>query len=148
MFVVAGLGPVFKGKISIYIELTTQEMLAGPGVKGIIGMHRLNICLVVVLSLSCSGVKTPLLWCENTIIGYLYEIPMPRVAGLLHLFLPQPNASQLNGFLFIRGSLAPPFGDPEMTLINALCCLTTKCNNYRRIKLQRLRILPHSNANR
>ena len=28
--------------------------------KGIIGMHRFNICLVVVLSLSCSGVKTPL----------------------------------------------------------------------------------------
>ena len=28
------------------------------GVKGIIGMHRFNICLV--LSLSCSGVKTPL----------------------------------------------------------------------------------------
>ena len=27
-----------------------------PGVKGIIGMHRFNICLVVVL-----------LWCENTI---------------------------------------------------------------------------------
>ena len=27
----------------------------GPGVKGIIGMHRFNICLVV-LSLSCSGV--------------------------------------------------------------------------------------------
>ena len=32
------------------------------GVKGIIGMHRFNICLVVVLSLSCSGVKTPLVW--------------------------------------------------------------------------------------
>ena len=31
----------------------------GPGVKGIIGMHRFNICLVVVLSLSYSGVKTP-----------------------------------------------------------------------------------------
>ena len=30
----------------------------GPGVKGIIGMHRFNICLVVLLS--CSGVKTPL----------------------------------------------------------------------------------------
>ena len=30
-----------------------------PGVKGIIGMHRFNICLVVVLWLSCSGVKTP-----------------------------------------------------------------------------------------
>ena len=29
------------------------------GVKGI-GMHRFNICLVVGLSLSCSGVKTPL----------------------------------------------------------------------------------------
>ena len=32
----------------------------GPGVKGIIGMHSFNICLVIVLSLSCSGVKTPL----------------------------------------------------------------------------------------
>ena len=32
----------------------------GPGVKGVIGMHRFNICLVVVLLLSCSGVKTPL----------------------------------------------------------------------------------------
>ena len=31
-----------------------------PGVKGIIEMHRFNICLVVVLSLSCSGVKAPL----------------------------------------------------------------------------------------
>ena len=29
----------------------------GPGVKGIIGKHRFNICLVVVL-----------LWCENTIV--------------------------------------------------------------------------------
>ena len=29
------------------------------GVKGIIGMHRFKICLVVVLLLSCSGVKTP-----------------------------------------------------------------------------------------
>ena len=28
------------------------------GVKGIIGMHMFNICLAVVLSLSCSGVKT------------------------------------------------------------------------------------------
>ena len=32
----------------------------GPGMKGIIEMHRFNICLVVVLPLSCSGVKTPL----------------------------------------------------------------------------------------
>ena len=32
------------------------------GVKGIVGMHRFNICLVVVLSLSCSGVKTPLVF--------------------------------------------------------------------------------------
>ena len=31
-----------------------------PGVKGIIEMHRFNFCLVVVLSLSCSGVKAPL----------------------------------------------------------------------------------------
>ena len=33
-----------------------HAVAAGPGVKGIIGMHRFNICLVVVL-----------LWCENTI---------------------------------------------------------------------------------
>ena len=32
---------------------------ATTGVKGIIGIHKFNICLVVVLSLSCSGVKTP-----------------------------------------------------------------------------------------
>ena len=31
----------------------------GPIVKGIIGMHKFNIRLVVVLSWSCSGVKTP-----------------------------------------------------------------------------------------
>ena len=30
----------------------------GPGVKGIIGMHRFNICLVFVLLLSCPGVHT------------------------------------------------------------------------------------------
>ena len=40
------------------------------GVTGIIGMHRFNICLVVDLSLSCSGVKTPLVvvtvyWCRG-----------------------------------------------------------------------------------
>ena len=35
----------------------------GPGVKGVIGMHGFNICLVVVLSWSCSGVKTPLRPC-------------------------------------------------------------------------------------
>ena len=39
------------------------------GVKGIIGMHRFNICLVVVLSLSCSGVKTPLLHTESYMNG-------------------------------------------------------------------------------
>ena len=46
-------------------KTTTRQMLNPcismmPGVKGIIGMHRFNICLVVVLSLSCFGVKTPL----------------------------------------------------------------------------------------
>ena len=30
------------------------------GAKGIIGMHRFHISLVVDLSLSCSGAKTPL----------------------------------------------------------------------------------------
>ena len=37
--------------LSHYVRL----VVAGPGVKDIIGMHRLNICLVVFL------------WCENTI---------------------------------------------------------------------------------
>ena len=35
----------------------------GPGVKGTIGMHRFNICLVVVL-----------LWCENTISPILLQV--------------------------------------------------------------------------
>ena len=44
----------------------------GPGVKGIIGMHRFNICLVVVL-----------LWCENT-ISYLL---VPEYVSLYFLYL-------------------------------------------------------------
>ena len=48
-----------------------------PGVKGTIGMHRFNICLVVVLSLSCSGVKTPSLPREdNTLVA---SLPSPQV---------------------------------------------------------------------
>ena len=43
------------------------------GVKGIVGIHRFNICLVVVLSLSCSGVKTPLvLFWKKKITAILY----------------------------------------------------------------------------
>ena len=38
------------------LNLCIPMMSDKPGVKGIIGMHRFNICLVVVL-----------LWCENTI---------------------------------------------------------------------------------
>ena len=49
-----------------------HAVVAGPGVKGIIGMHRFNICLVVVLSLSCSGVKTP----YHTELYYF--LPEPR----------------------------------------------------------------------
>ena len=41
-----------------------------PGVKGIIGMHRFNICLVVVL-----------LWCENTITMY-GKIPLTSASYL------------------------------------------------------------------
>ena len=48
----------------------------GPGVKGIIGMHRFNICLVVVLSLSCSGVKTPLV-----------PLKMMWVVSILHWYV-------------------------------------------------------------
>ena len=66
----------------------------GPGVKGIIGMHRFNICLVVVLSLSCSGVKTPLVIrapdlvyllgsCENGFVLYRKWSRLPEsVFGL------------------------------------------------------------------
>ena len=63
----------FHTRARLNDKTTTRQMLnlhvhsydafhTGPattGVKGIIGMHRFNICLVVVL-LSCSGVKTPL----------------------------------------------------------------------------------------
>ena len=42
---------------------TFHTTFVGPGVKGIIGMYRFNICLVVVFSLSFSGVKTPVDWC-------------------------------------------------------------------------------------
>ena len=44
-------------RVHFYYAFHTR--FVGPGVKGIIGMHRFNICLVVVLSLSCSGVKAP-----------------------------------------------------------------------------------------
>ena len=56
-----------------------------PGVRGIIGMHRFNICLVV-LSLSCSGVKTPLeflVHLYNHIYAYspLYMVPRLGCTG-------------------------------------------------------------------
>ena len=47
---------------SYYAFHTRSDM---SGVKGIIGMHRFNFCLVLVLSLSCSGVKTPLVVSER-----------------------------------------------------------------------------------
>ena len=40
-----------------------------PGVKGLIGMHRFNTCLVGVFSVSCSSVKTPLLRIHKFISG-------------------------------------------------------------------------------
>ena len=43
------------------------------GVKGIKEMHRFNICLVVVLSLSCSGVKTPLLLNDMVMPYWVHE---------------------------------------------------------------------------
>ena len=43
-----------------------------PGVKGITGMHRFNICLVVVL-----------LWCENTITSTLLTL-VPLKAKTSH----------------------------------------------------------------
>ena len=73
--IIAGIGKLPQYRFSLLLSLhrevglmvfshqsktTTRQRHVGPGVKGIIGMHRFNICLVVVLSLSCSGVKTPL----------------------------------------------------------------------------------------
>ena len=43
----------------VHFYYAFHTRFVGPGVKGIIEMHRFNICLVVVLSLSCSGVKAP-----------------------------------------------------------------------------------------
>ena len=48
-----------KTNVEVHSYDAFHTRFVGPGVKGIIGMHRFNICLVVVLSLSCSGVKTP-----------------------------------------------------------------------------------------
>ena len=45
----------------VHFYYAFHTRFVGPGVKGIIEMHRFNICLVVVLSLSCSGVKAPLI---------------------------------------------------------------------------------------
>ena len=42
--------------------------------KGIIGMHRFNIYLVVVLSLSCSGVKTPLVCRYNDLVYHYNDL--------------------------------------------------------------------------
>ena len=43
----------------VHFYYAFHTRFVGPGVKGIIEMHRFNFCLVVVLSLSCSGVKAP-----------------------------------------------------------------------------------------
>ena len=51
------------------------------GVKGIIGMHRFNICLVVVLSLSCSGVKTPLVRSTGSLCGLLVQAHLKTKYG-------------------------------------------------------------------
>ena len=49
----------------------------GPGMKGTLGMHRFNICLVVVL-----------LWCENTIIVHILfsELTLP-INGVIEIFM-------------------------------------------------------------
>ena len=52
----------YNDKTNVELVHSYDAFHTGPGttgVKGIIGMHRFNICLVV-LSLSCSGVKTSL----------------------------------------------------------------------------------------
>ena len=43
--------------VDSYYPFHTRSNMSG--VKGFIGIHRFNFCLVGVLSLSCSGVKTP-----------------------------------------------------------------------------------------
>ena len=50
----------------VHFYYAFHTRFVGPGVKGIIEMHRFNICLVVVLSLSCSGVKAPLVLQQNS----------------------------------------------------------------------------------
>ena len=44
----------------VHFYYAFHTRFVGPGVKGIIELHRSNICLLAVLSLSCSGVKAPL----------------------------------------------------------------------------------------
>ena len=57
--------------VHFYYAFHTRSDMSG--VKDIIGMHRFNICLVVVLSLSCSGVKTPL---KVQYIGFTAGTPL------------------------------------------------------------------------
>ena len=50
----------------VHFYYAFHTRFVGPGVKGIIEMHRFNICLVIVLSLSCRCLAVVLLWCEST----------------------------------------------------------------------------------
>ena len=60
--------PGVKGIIGMHRFNICLVPCLGPGVKGIIGMHRFNICLVVVL-----------LWYENYIRMSLLIFPSPSI---------------------------------------------------------------------
>ena len=82
------------------------------GVKGIIGIHRFNLCLVVVLSLSCSGVKTPLVTSYDISgIQLTYSIPEPLITSYdmsgiqWTCSIPGPLYSRLYSPLYVAGKL-------------------------------------------
>ena len=56
----------------VHFYYAFHTRFVGPGVKGIIEMHRFNFCLVVVLSLSCSGVKAPLVVFPWLVVYFLF----------------------------------------------------------------------------
>ena len=64
----------------VHFYYAFHTRFVGPGVKGIIEMHRFNICFVVLLSLSFSGVKAPL---------YCYIIHSAQPSNLIGPFVPR-----------------------------------------------------------
>ena len=74
----------------------------GPGVKGIIGMHRFNIRLVVVL-LSCSGVKIPLVVDNSLILRQMAQLPWynTNTLSMKRCLCPKPTDNYLIRYLCI-----------------------------------------------